>query len=739
MKRFEDLVIVEIGGSLAGAYCGKLFADAGATVVVVGQDSLTAHERSYLHSAKECSASFDASQADVIIESSAPAPLEPVEIDAPQAVRVQISPYGSTGPRAHWIGTDLTDYAVSGHLYLYGDPNREPLLGPANQPAYASGLFGFVGAMAALFAREQTDAGQVVEVSHVEAMVALHQFTLIRYLMSGDILKRMGNRFTGQGQPNGLYPCADGWVSIAAPAPHQVEYVLAATGLTHLLGHPCIDSPMDFQSHPQMLDKALCDWLHDKSRLEVTQLFQTMRIPTGPALSMLELLDDPQLADREFFDDHDGVKHPSRPYRISNQQTSQGQGWVPGDVAEGPLAGLKVLDLTRVWAGPLATRVLSDLGAEVVWVEAPWARGPQEVPDAMVQATRYFPDDEPGEQPWNRNAHLVKYALGKKSLAIDLDTDDGRRALEALIPEFDVIVENYSPRVMPNLGFDEDRLHELNPDIMYVTMPGFGRNGPAEHWVAYGSSVDSHAGLSSLMGYADRDMWKGGVAWPDPIAGLHATSALLACLWRGRADGSTGGMTIELAQLETTIAALGDRIVEAQSSGVAAPTGNRDVRYVAQGVYPCLGDDRWLALSVVDDAAWQALSAFSGIDDAAACDHDRLDELLAEWTATYEAEVLAAELQAIGVPCAPVADASDVMADPHLRARGLFVELEQPQLGSFTTPLTPVRLSATPARVRSAAPTLGQHNADVLAAAGLSADAITDLTTAGVIANEPPN
>lgn len=749
MSELADLVIVELGGSVAGAYCGKLFADAGADVTVIGPDTMGPHQRAYLQRGKRVADTFDFTRADVIIESSAPEPLVPQDFDAPQAVHVQISPFGCTGPRSHWRGTDLTDYAVGGHLYLYGDPNREPLIGPANQSAYASGLFAFVGAMSALLARDRLGSGQVVEISQVESMVALHQFTFIRYLMSGDVIKRMGNRFTGQGQPNGLYPCADGWVAIAAPAPHQVEMVLAATGLTDMLGHPCIESPLDFQNHPEPLDKALCAWLADKTQLEVVELFQALRIPTGPALTMLELLEDPQLLDRECWESSDGSLHPRSPLRVTKRRVDESGGhrqWTPGDLADGPLAGLRVLDLTRVWAGPLATRVLADLGADVVWIEAPWSRGPKELPESMVRATRYFPDDDPGKCQWNRNTHLVKYALGKQSLVLDLDTDEGRAAIERLIPQFDIVIENYSTRVMPQLGLSEERLHELNPNLMYVTMPGFGRSGPAEHWVAYGSSVDSHAGLSSLMGYPEQTPWKGGVAWPDPIAGLHAASAMLIQLWQGQSNPEGGGATIELAQIEATIAVLGDRIVEAQANGNPVPAGNRDSRYIAQGVYPCMGDDVWIAVSVVDQPEWAALCKLAGLAGDAVdpapgdLDHDKFDREFALWTARLEVAELVESLQAIGVAAGGVSNAAQVLADPHLKARGTFVELDQPEVGRFVATPMPVGLSVTPASVRGPAPLLGEHNADVLAVhGGFTTEQVAALVAAGVTATEPPD
>jgi len=786
VKPLSGLHVVEVAGSIAGAYCGKLFADQGADVVLAGEHRLRRHEALYLHAGKRLAKEItrndvdnadpknadpkntdldnadlknsdpkntdpkntdldnaDLKNADVVITSSMPEPLTPSTPRCGSTIDVAISPYGTHGPKARWKGTDLTDYAAGGHLYLYGDPDREPLRGPANQPAYAAGLFGFIGAMAALLVRDRTGQGQAVDVSHVQAMAALHQFTLIRYLLTGDVVRRMGNRYTGQGQPNGIYPCADGWISIAAPLDHQVEFVLAVSGLDHLMDHPDITSVQDFQLQPELLDNGLIAWLADKSMAEVTELFQTMRIPTGPSLNMLQLLDDPQLVARGFFGPMAGappaVQAPKPPFTITATGSDGAQNWTPPANTTRPLAGLRVLDLTRVWAGPLCTRILSDLGADVVWVEAPWSRGGREIPQSVVQSARYFVDDAPAGCQWNRNGHTIKYALGKRSLAVDLTTDAGHDVLARLIPHHHVLVENYSTRVMPQLGFSEAKLHELNPELIYVTMPGFGRSGPAEHWVAYGSSVDSHAGLSSLIGYQDQTPWKGGVAWPDPIAGLHATSAILASLWDQQTTGA-GGRTIEAAQFESTVAAVGDRIVEAQLDGVQVPGGNREPRYLVQGVYPCTGDDAWIAISLPDQAAWNVVTAMAGevLANVDPDDHDAADAALGRWTATQDATELATRLQEVGIVAAAVATAAMVLADPHLLARGAFTTVDQPAVGGFTAPTTPITFAATPLADVQPAPTLGEHNESLLRSFGFAPEEITELQATGVIAVNPP-
>lgn len=742
MLLLKDLVVIEFTGSVAGAYCAKMFADQGATVHVVGESKLPNYQQLYYDEKKVATDldGIDLSTVDVVIESDARQRFVPHELHIPQAMRVQVTPFGMTGLRSTWQSTDLVDYALSGHSYLYGHPDREPLRGPPEQPAVAAGLFAFVGAMAGLFARDRLGHGQVVDVSHHDVMVALHQVTLIRYLMSGDVLCRMGNRYTGQGQPNGPYQCSDGWISIACVTGQQIEGLLAVSGLTPLLDHPDIDSPMDLQIHPEMLEKPLVAWLATQHVNELVDLLQTMRVPAAPLLDSRELLDDAQLVDRGFFRDAagaEGVRVAGLPFTLSHHQAPSSGGWKPGDLADGPLAGLRVLDLARVWAGPLCARILSDLGAQVDWLEAPWSRGPKAPPESFIKATRCFSNDEMGERPWNRNAHYVKYSLGKRSLSLDLQTKAGQDTLARIVPEYHVLLENFSSRVMPQLGFDEERLHDLNPDLVYLTMPGFGRSGPAEHWLAYGSSVDSHAGLSSLIGYRDQVPWKGGIAWPDPIAGLHACSAVLCTLWSSAHYG-TSGLTIEAAQFESTVAAIGDRIVQAQIGQPFHPDGNRESSFAAQGVYRCAGVDEWIAISMPDQAAVAAVAGALGLRVIDETDHDALDQAIEQVTIEAQAPELADVLQRAGVPAAPVLTAPAVLADEHLASRNLWVTVDQPDVGPFTAPLAPLGLSETPPMVRAPAPTLGQHNRSILTAAGLTDGEVADLERQGVITTEPP-
>lgn len=750
MKPFADLSVIEIGGSIAGAYCARLFATSGAQVTRIGNDAFTAAQRLYLHEGKqhlEVAPPALLAGADVIIESAPNGPLNSAAIEALHAVRVRISPYGSTGPYATWRATDATLYAHAGHMQLIGDPDREPLSGPPHHPTYLAGMFAFMGAMAALFDRERHDRLHEVEVTHFEVLAALHQLNLMRYQFGGESLRRMGNRYTGPGQPNGLYETSDGWVAISAPSEAQCQMLLTVTDALDLLDDPRITTASDFQLYPGLIDERLIPWLKQRSTEEVVDLFQAARIPTAPATAVSGLVDDPHLRARNFWREIDGYTVPGPPFRVTSP-TGEGDELEadPASAAQLPLSGLRVLDLTRVWAGPLAARLLAELGADVIQVEAPANRGPKNPPPARIQASKLWPNNEPGAQPWNRGGSQIKYSLQKRSVVLDLTREEGRATFERLVPNADVVIENYSPRVMPQFGFGEDRLHELNPALIYTTMPGYGRSGPAMNWVAYGSTVDSHAGLSHRIGYPGHSPWKCGIAFPDPVAGLHAVAAILVALWRRP---ERGGVTIEVAQFEATLAVIGDVLVESQLLGHDPPVdGNRHPDFAPHGVYPAAGDDRWVAASVLDDAGWRALCAAAGFPEgwrsldvtARRTRHDEVDAAIATWTVTQDPFELATDLQTIGLAAAPILDAPEVLTDPQLIARAALVEIDQPEAARFLTPRAPVHFSGYPDRLPlERGPLLGEHNREVLTeVAGLEDGEVDELLKAGVVATEPP-
>ncbi|MDA3039720.1 MAG: CoA transferase, partial [Actinomycetota bacterium] len=722
--------------------------------------ALRGGQRIVAHSTVDVDALCDS--AHVVIESGTPAwrpgpGFDP--IGGGPRIWLRITPFGSTGPYRSFASSAAVEEALSGHLYLTGDPERAPIVGPEHQTAVAAGIHGAIGIAAALAARQVTGRGQLVEVSHLGVLVPLHQFTLLRYTHSGDVLRRMGNRYAGPGRPIGAYRCADGMISLVVPRDDQLERLLGVAGLDHLIDEPGIGSTYDLMHHPTLIDEHLVPWLETQKASEIVELLQALRVPAGPVSSLGDVLADQHLAARGFWRQVDvgttgpptTVRVPGPPFRITERQLA---GEAPPlrsaatrTVDQGPLTGIRVLDLTRVWAGPLAARVLADLGADVIMVEAPWARGPSTVDRSSVLATRYYPDNDPGDRHWNRNGFLNKYALNKRGIALDLSLPEGVETFEALVAVSDVVIENYSPRVMPQLGLDEERLHHLNPRLLYVTMPGYGRTGPSVDRVAYGPMIDSHAGLSVLQGYPEDPARKGGVAWPDPLAGLHAAFAIVSALASSADDGR--GRTVEGAQFESTVATIGYALAELQLTGSEPERrGNRHRHHAPQGVYPCQGEDRWLALTVTDERSWQSVCEIAGLDaswqewdlEERRARHDAIDEALEAWCRSRTAGEAMARLQAAGVAAGTVNDAAGVMADPHLADTGAFVALTHPEAGTHLWPRLAIEFSDTPATYRRAAPLLNQHADEVLCdLAGLSPQRLEELRAAGVVRDRPPD
>ena len=796
-------MVLEIAGSVAGAYAAKLFADHGAELVKVEppQGDLTRSQGedwagtgtlfAYLNTSKrslvlDLTASKGREElghwlerADVVIESSAPDPLDPITLPHPASrlIKTYISPFGSSGPYARYRSNGFTDEAIGGHLYLNGEPGREPITRPGHQSEYQAGVQAFIGSMAALRAREQTGRGQTVEVSHFEGLASLHQHTSVMWTPAGHVLRRAGNSQPGFWHPVGVYPCRDGHVSLALPTGAFVEAFLQAAGLSELFADPRFADDLSRGQHKREFDAAITPWLKDHDAADIVRLGQGVFTPVGPVPTLLELLHDEHLTARGYWTsvgEERPLLYPRGPFRIDGHEPvlaappalgelesgsavehrSSGAA-VPAEpdrvgaaLESGPLAGVRVLDLTRVWAGPLAGRLLADLGADVIIVEAPWARGRRDVSERAPAITHLYPDNELGERPWNRFGGYNKLARNKRGVALRLDDPRGRRLFEELVRVSDVVLENFSPRVMPQLGLGFERLSELNPRVVHVAMPGYGNWGPSRDRVAFGPLIESGSGLSGLMGYADSGPYRSGIAWPDPVSGINAVAATLIALWDRQADPEQRGRSVEVPMIEAMTTFVGDELLAAQVRGAQAPRrGNRHPARAPQGCYPCAGEDRWIAISVTSDAEWRALCKLAGLEASLArmSLEDRLrradgiDRALRAWTRGRDARTTMRELQGQGVIACSVSDARELVLDPQLAARDFWVELEHPDAGRHPLPGIAIRLSETPARFRRPAPGLGQHNAEVLQGLlHLDRPQLDELIAAGVIAEIPP-
>ena len=263
-----EVKVAELGGSLAGSYAAKLFADYGSEVTLLDGNNQPA-AAAFFDISKHLESNYEEHlvDADIVIQSSSVDGIEvPFQPRHSRQIVLRISPFGIEGPYRNWRSTDLVDAAISGHLRLTGDPKREPLNGVPDLVHLASGITGFIGALSALYVRSRTGHGQVVETSHQEVLAALHQFTLLRHTHNGSILSRLGNRYAGPGTPIGAYECSDGWIGLAVSQTDQMERMLEVTGLTGLLDEPGITSIVDLMSDQELVDSALRPYLLEPRR-----------------------------------------------------------------------------------------------------------------------------------------------------------------------------------------------------------------------------------------------------------------------------------------------------------------------------------------------------------------------------------------------------------------------------------------------------------------------------------------
>jgi crotonobetainyl-CoA:carnitine CoA-transferase CaiB-like acyl-CoA transferase len=406
----------------------------------------------------------------------------------------------------------------------------------------------------------------------------------------------------------------------------------------------------------------------------------------------------------------------------------------------------------------MAGRFLADLGADVIKVEHPTSRGVAVTPpdpDAAVPWTwgqlpapsvrnGLYPNADPGTEWWNRMSLWNKMNRGKRSLCLDVKGPGGREVFERLVASADIVLNNYSPRGVRSLGIDHETLRSIKADIVTVAMSGFGATGPGAEAVSWGPILDAASGLAATTGYPDSGPYKQGVAYPDPVGGSHGAVAILAAWWEHRR--TLDAVHVDLSQLETLLSVAGDQLLEASVTGRSpVRRGARSADHAPAGVYRCAGDDRWLALTVYDDADWDVLRGrLSGLDRPEWATvagrqegHDAIDELIEAWTIERTPGQAAAQLRAIGVAAAAVSTNRDLVEDPHLEARGFIVEVEHPAAGIGRFPGSPFLVDGEPLVIEPVS-ALGADNDEVLAELGFGAADRARLSAAATIATSPP-
>ncbi len=715
-------------------------------------------------------------RADAVVESFRPGVLDALGVGwdviharRPDLPLISITNFGQESPYRDYSGSELTLFALAGEMYTMGVIEREPVTMYGTASLVESGSAASAAIMAAILASQQQGIGQRVDFSiadsHFLGADRRHVAT-IAYEFSHRKTPRVSR--SSRAVLSGVYPCADGWVEFTGASNRMDRFGV-------MLGNPeWLEDPkwklrttiLDPDSAAE-LDAYFFEWLSEHTKREIWAAAREARVLCGPLFDVAEIAADSHFRDRGFWStvQHSAlgeVTIPGRPFIMASSPwelrrpaplLDEHRDEVIASLRKPartvrthtanprlPLEGIRVIDLCVVWAGPFATVLLGDLGAEVLKAEnshvmQPMTRGTiarpsKELIARLPAAAGGFPENEPGPRPWNYTPTFVQLYRNKKSFTVDLRTEEGKEIFGRVVALSDVVVENNATETMEGLGITYDWLRKYNDKIIMIRVPAYGSTGPYNQARALGVHLESVMGHTLLRGHADADPSESTPIFSgDYLAGAQASLAVMMALRHRELTGE--GQLVEIGQAENASAMLAQAFMTYALTGeVPERIGNRSIYgFAPTGVYPCRPEgphedvgDRWISLAIHSDKEWQSLAGLLGSPAWAVAPgletnagrlaaHDLIDQKLAEWTADQDDYDLFHLLQAAGIAAAPIVDGSRAFDDAHAVARGLF----QPQMlfdgqgpYRFNTPF--LRFSETPTSVRQAPVALGEHN-----------------------------
>ncbi len=781
----EGIVVVDQSGTIATAYCAKLLADGGAAVwnveptagfvtrtlppKVGDAKGLDANgvDRSALH------AYLSTNKHSIVIEQDGLAwqqlarashlilhdgqPRLPIPDNR---LSLAISWFGSDGPYSSFQGSDAACHALCGLIRGIGPIEGPPLIPSGYQAQINAGAVAYIPALSHILGGERGLACAArLEVSILEASLC---FTEVQPIAAYNdaVSTRMGiNRFPPT-YPLGIYRCHDGWLGITALTPSQWASLCSLIGMDDIAAKPEYQTALGRLADAEILEPRIRALLADRSAEATFYEGQRRRIPLARVPTPEELFNVDQFVARQTFAEailpsNARVQVPVTPWRLRRTPLRRAgrvsalneHGPLPHSTpatATGdqlPLQDIRIIDLSMGWAGPLAARHLADLGADVIKVEScerfDWWRSWEATPEWIAS------------QGAERAVAFNMVNRNKRDITLDLEHPDGKALLLQLVKGAHAVLENYSAGVLPQLGLTYDVLKTANPDIILLSMPAFGTTGPWAGFRAYGSTVEHASGLPHLNGRPEDPPTMLHVAYGDAIGGIYGAGCLLTAL---RHQARTGeGQFMDLSQVEALLPVSIHGILKFAVHGKSwSRTGNTDLKYSPHGVFPCLGEDAWIVIQIMNEVMWRrlqtlaapSLAGFGDLTDRLAR-RDQLESILTQWTMVHAPDELMMKLQGTGILAARVSHPIDVLTDEHLCARGFWQWIERDVVGLQPNPSAPYRIispqGATQAlSIRQPSPTLGQHNAEVLAGLlGLSADQLKALEADGVIGSLP--
>jgi crotonobetainyl-CoA:carnitine CoA-transferase CaiB-like acyl-CoA transferase len=656
---------------------------------------------------------------------------------------------------------------VSGTLLLQDDPDQDPLKLPGNVGLCFIGNMAAVGALAAVTAAKGGSCGVLVDCAAVEVLATMpsRASTLLGYQYRNGRPRPPNDTSDAQTlMPRGIFPCLDGHVAILTTV-QQLPKMIEVLGDDALKEAFASADAFERGETRELIDAALYPWLLGHTRAEATAKAQAAGWAVTGVFSPEELLSSDHLHQRGFWVHSDDPAHgvvdlPGPPVRFAEggwalrrlapvpSETSGGNaecdGLVPASVSrerptnraarptEGvpPLRGTRIVDMTTVWAGPYATMLLADLGAEVIRVENPWIMPPATkgyqprpaISNLGFLGSGYGPA-EPScpDRPYNRLAMNNSICRNKLACTIDTRRPEGRELLMRLATKADVFIENFKAQGLAHMGIQVSELQSRNPRLIVLRLPPFGATGDWASFAGFGAQIDGSSGLAWLMGHRGSDpVTSPSTTYMDAATGPAAALATLAAL---RYRAVTGrGQLIELAQIENVLQHLGDIFVDAQIGIRPGRMGNRDRRWAPQGLYPCRGIRQWIAISVATEEEWRSFADALGRLDLVAdprfanvharhANHDDLDDFISAWTITRDSTEAFHLLQAAGVAAGPLLNDEGFSIDPQLHARRWLRPLTSRDVGTHLYPGLPYH--GVPQEWWRGSPGLGEDNAYV--------------------------
>lgn len=789
--------VIDLSTGIAGAYCTKLLSDGGADVVKVeppegdplrtwsasgaaipagGDGALFSFLAGAKHSVIADPAGDDDAElvnrllasADAVVWSAGSTVADHPAF-APRAIHrrhphltvTAITPFGLEGPWRDRAATEFTLQAWSGGIVGLGrgEQERPPVFVGGQVGEYLAGAYASAATLASRWRRIDGGAGELLDLSMLETQILCLTYYPVSYF------EVLGRPWRDMRRPTipGVAQAKDGLVDLGCGTAQQWFDLCA------MVGHPewiDEDSPLSITELANVYAEEIFGWVAGTTVDEIRELAMAFRIPNAPVANGANVTSFDQFVERGSFvrNPRDGFQQPGHPYRMrpARLRAPQPAPWLgehtehyraaelparpaPDGVAKPlPLNGIRVLDMTTFWAGPCATHLLAMLGAEVIHVES------TRRPDG-TRLIAGVPVTE--DQWWEKSPIFEALNTNKKGLTLDLQSPRGKELLRRLIATCDVVVENFTPRVLDQLGLDFATIQSIRPDVVMVRMPGFGLEGPWRDNPAFAYVIEAASGVSWLTGYSDRTPYDP-YSIGDPNAGVHAANALLLALEHRRRTGE--GVFVEAAMVDAALSISAEQVIEYSAYGALLErAGNRGPTAAPQNLYRSADIDEfgrldsWVAIAVATDDQWLKLCHAIGSPSWATGPelsthtgrsehHVLIDEQLAAWCERRSRDEIVATLWDAGVPVAKVMQPHRQTELEQLAFRGFFEEVDHPVNGPARLSTVPMRCSAGPSTFHTEhAPLLGQHNHELLTGLGLSDAEIAGLESDGVIGRAP--